>query len=280
MDQLPKTTLTQKRSQVTGNTPPVSTPPVANTMNTTPPVGATKLDKMKLDHSDDMALKDKGAITKIILWIVVVVFVGIGSALLLTNLIGKDANTTATPTSAPVTEVTSYPVATLEPTVTTTVTTTPTVTTTVTPTDEATTGTLKTVDSLATYSADDRYMPADAPSTKSLILNKFRFKDTTSEFNYTFTEVGSTTTTLDPDVKLYYEGTDLLLVFTNVSVDRVTGNGNTTTRAFTNVTGITGTETSNKDGVSTYRFKMDKKYQSKLTVTQDTKEILLQIDNH
>jgi hypothetical protein len=131
---------------------------------------------------------------------------------------------------------------------------------------------------LEVYSSEARSLAATTQGN-TLTLSKFRFFDSTSGFNYIFTENKSTTDKLDPDIKVSYEGNDLVVEFNNVKADNVTGNGGSTSRSFTNVSGISGTETSNRNGVSKYVFKASSKFEHRIIIDQETKEIKIQIKN-
>ncbi len=281
MDAIPKTTLTQKRSQITS--------------------GAKKLKKEKLEHDDQENSPDKGAIMKIVIWIVVVVFIGVGAALFLTNILSGNSEEIDQPE-----EIESYPVVSEE-------------------TEELYTDDdldteneedLENEDQLDTeneneneeevleedsdneddqteedtttvaqgnleeYSLTDRVKPSEN-SGKTLILNKFRYYETNTEFNYIFSEVSSTSSTIDPSIKLYYEkdtNDELILEFSNVYRDNVTGNENTTTRSFPDIPGLISTKTENHNGVSKYRFYMSDKYKSRVLIDNNAKTIKLQID--
>jgi cytoskeletal protein RodZ len=260
MDFTPNTTLTQRRNQISTG-------------------GSKILTKEKLDHTDDpVTYTDRSAVVKIVVWIVVVVFIGVGAALLLTNLVNSGDQNTATPPAAvtpPAEEPESNPVTppsneeepNEEPEETP-----PPTTPEPTPTPPVASG------DLTQYSTEDR-TKTSAATGAHLIFNRFKFFTAATEFNYIFTNVTTVSGAIDPAVKAYYEDNDLVIEFTNMKTDNVTGNGNSTSRTLNGVANITGTRTENRNGVSKYRFLLTKKLPYRVEVKQDTSEIVIQIDN-
>ncbi len=302
MSDMPQTTLTQRRNQISGGAKKL-------TKSRLEPFGApssfnaSQLEGEKHETNTSGSTVDKSAVIKVLIWIVVVVFIGVGAALFVTNMLSTQPKkeTVTPPVSTPVVQK-PEPESTSNDSVTPgdansdndtgelptdgtdgdgVETDTPGTpdepTPPVTPPVTLPTGSV-TAQQLEVYSAEARSLSA-ATAGKTLTLSKFRFFDSTSGFNYIFTENKSTTDTIDPDIKVSYEGNNLVVEFNNVKADNVTGNGGSTSRSFTNVSGISGTETSNKNGVSKYVFKLTSKFEHKIIVDQVTKEIKIQIKN-
>lgn len=264
MEDLPRTTLTQRRSEVMS--------------------GARKLNKEALEH-DEMpepirpsVIANRSAGIKIAIWVAAVVLLGIGSALFLTNLLNRSAQVSPTPSPTPTATPASLPRVT--PTPEPEITPTPSASTTPAPTATPVAGAdgVVVVEDLAAYATTNRLMRAETEGN-NLIFNKLRFFQTATEFNYLFTEVSTATGEIDPQIKVSYEDNDVVVEFGNMRRDNVTGNENTTSRTFTAIPGITGTETKNASGVSQYRFKMQDNYPVKVLVDASAKEIRIQIDN-
>lgn len=300
MSDMPQTTLTQRRNQISGGAKKL-------TKSRLDPFGSTSSFAGGQSEGEKTAINgtklpvsgvDRGAVIKVLIWIVVVVFIGVGAALFVTNMLSTQPK--KGPVTAPVSAPVSSPVAQVpdpesdtdgeldpvdngtgeQPTdstdgdgVDTGEPTPPAPQTPVTPPAGSVTAT-----QFEVYSSEARSLTAATPG-RTLTLSKFRFFDSTSGFNYIFTDNKSTTASLDPDIKVSYEGNDLVVEFNNVKADNVTGNGGSTSRNFTSVSGISGTETSNKNGVSKYVFKSTSKFEHRIIIDQETKEIKIQIKN-
>jgi len=270
MEEIPQTTLTQRRNELSS--------------------GAKKLTKEKLEHTDSP--NDRAAIIRVIIWIAVVVFIGIGSALLFTSLLNKNTNNTQnsgtnpvaqTPDSFTTDNTVTNPVATTPttPTPTVTPTTTPTPPTAPTPPTTGQTDSMGNtyVTSLDSYETTNRALAAQATGN-TINLAKFKYFQSNTEFNYIFYNVTSTVSTIDPAISVYYDASNNLIVqFNNINRDSVTEPGNKTTRTFTGVTGISGDATANTGAISTYKFLMTTKYPAKVTIDKTNSQIIIQVKN-
>jgi hypothetical protein len=281
MDEMPKTTLTQKRSQMSS--------------------GSSKLQKDKLDHSVDVP-SEKSKVIRIILWITIIVFVGVAAAILVVQFDNGSLNFGGNTETAEDQEdtdsegetVDSLPDAGTE-TDETDGTETDTDTTEEEVTDVVDENTEDEPEEVVEESVEDNnssevlatnideYATTNRArvggTTNNTILNTFAFQETATEFNYRFTDVATSGGTLDPDFSLTYEGNNLVLTFNNLASDRVTGPNNSTSRQLTSITKIEKTETENTGETSTYTFFMEEKFPARVIFNPDTREILLQIDN-
>lgn len=256
---MPKTTLTQRRNQISS--------------------GAKKLTKDKLDHYEETDAPDRSAVIKIVIWILVVVFIGVGAALFISNLNSRSNRTNTTPpANQPDSSPDSFPASLPEDEEPTdTPVETPTETPAEAPTTPPATGD-SSWSAIAEYGTQARSVAAKN-NDNSFTMNKFRFAGTSSEFNYTFWDLTGRGGELDPGVKAYYEENNLIVEISNVYRDNVTGNGGKTNRTFIGVTGISGTETENSNNVSKYKFLMDKQYPYRINLDTEKRELTIQIDN-
>ncbi len=270
MEELPKTTLTQRRTEVLS--------------------GAKKLTKSKLDHEDEHKTPDRSAVIRIAIWIAVVVLIGIGSALFLTqflngqnrlpannsnNQIGTPKKPDSLPVVGQVVEDTDVDPTT--PAVSTPPNTPPATVPQTNPAANPLSGSQSLV-SLAEYANTDRAASATTAQS-TLILNKVKYFETVTEFNYQLFEVKANSGMIDPAISISYEGNDVIFSFKNVSKDSVIGEEKSFTRAFTNVVGITRLLAENKASVSSFRFTLTKKVPVRVVVDKEAGEVLLQIDN-
>ena len=281
MDDMPHTTLTQRRGRsgarpVSDTDLEVPEPPAMEMDSSYETAAANETaiaeDMFAETDTTEVNPRGKSAVVKIILWVLVVLVITIAVAYILTNIVNNKP-TTLTPTPIATIAPDSFPVSLpLEDG-----TPTPMATATPTPVAGATATPVAIEGDITVYSNKDR---ANTGTTaKTLVLNKFGFAQAGTEFAYTFREVKTTTGALDPKMSISYEGNVVTFIFEGVATDNVTVNGNTTTRDFTNVPGITKSNTSNSEGVSKYSFTMDKPYESKITVNKDEATIKLLIKN-
>ncbi|MFW5702620.1 MAG: hypothetical protein ACOCXP_01495 [Candidatus Dojkabacteria bacterium] len=277
-DDTPKTTLTQRRNQIMSEKDS----------------GASKLSQDKLPGSATTSFSgmntskanpgnakaqtgskiDRRAMARIVAWILIVAFLGIGSALVVTSLLGseeEETESTATETEnvdlSSTTEEETEAEAELE-----------------TGTDtslneeneeefnagdpgtdldsaeqaeedvetESPDNTTNSED-LSTFSTNDRSRSATRTGN-TVALNTFSFEASGGLFYFQF-GASSTGGNLDPAIQLRHdEEKNIVLTFTNVATDAVTGNNNTGGRTVQGINGISGWETENSGNTSTYKF--------------------------
>ncbi len=282
-DSMPKTTLTQRRNQISS--------------------GAKKLTKEKLDHSDSL-IENRGSVIKVVIWILIVVIIGIGAALLLTNVLndsGDDVVVDDEPTSYPDSYLMDDDTDDLDDMsddlddsddmddditdntddLTTddddTDTTGDTDDSDMDDSDDTTTPTGTTVNTLEEYSTDPRTLTAGI-SSDHLTLNKFRYFAMGKEFNYVFEEVGTSSTEIAPEIKAYYDDSNNLIIeIHNLARDYVTGQNNSTSRTITDIPKVTGTSTENDGNMSTYKFLLTEKVPYRVLIDNETNEITIQL---
>jgi hypothetical protein len=273
MEDTPKTTLTQRRSSISGS--------------------AKKLKPEKLGNKETNGPDpEKGSMIKIVAWIMIVVFIGVGTALLATNLLGSEESEDNDTEVAQENEPESFPLADeddeLEPieddelidsgedTDEALDVTNEDVEEDPTPDSEPEPPVSTTTGDISQFANTDRSIAGS--DTNNIIFNRFSFFVEDGVFNYVFENITTTSGSIDPDARLYYEGDDLVFEINNLSRDNVTGSNNTTSRTIFGVSGLTGTETENEGNVSRYKFLLSDRHDSRLVVSPENNEIRVQID--
>lgn len=273
MEDLPRTTLTQRRTEVLS--------------------GSKKLTKSKLEHDEPSYAPTSGekpAVGKIVVWIVVIVLIGIGSAILVTNLLNNQSTNTKTlvpessPVSTPVTPIAEEPdtepedeTPVVDPDPEPAQPTTPAPTQPSGPVGGTIDG-LTIVDSLSDYSQQPRILNSEVTANNT-ILNKVRYYETVTEFNYLLSDLKTSSGQLAPKIALFYEGNDVVLEIRNVSRDNVIGEESSVTNTYNGVVAISSLEASNEGNISRFQFKMSKKVAARVNLDLEKRELLLQIDN-
>lgn len=264
MNETPTTTLTQRRSQIT----------VDGTKKIMP---KEKLNTPRVDAGDPA---ERGSVIRIVLWILVMVFIGVGTALLITNLARNDSKKTEnnsnnstdnTPESFPVAEEPNTETPDGEDPDAEEPTEEPAEE----PATEEPVPTPVTAD-ITKFDNTDRQRTSSANSN-NIILNNFKFYVENGVFNYIFYNVTTTEGAIDPAAKLYYEGDDLIFEMNNIYRDNVTGQGGTTSRNIAGIAGLTGTQTESRGNVSKYKFLLNSKLKSRMEVDAQKREIRVQI---
>lgn len=262
MDEVvPRTTLTQRRSEISAGS------------------SAKRINKEKVNPDHGLSI-DKSAAIRVVMWIVAILFIGIGSALLLTNVLTNNANTVeenpaaempeSFPDSLPVAEEPTEP----EPPVGETP-AEPEV-----PVEEPATPTQPTtpnqVQSLAEFADTDRSLAAQS-SGNNLVLTNFKFFVMNNVFNYQFYDLKTSNGEIDPAVNIKYdENNNTIIELTNISRDNVTLPNNKTSRTINNVRGIKGTETENAGNISTYKFLTTQRLESRVLIDKEARTMTVQ----